>query len=186
MLSKIKTREYGKAEIERISRMVAEETGEEWVAADRIEAYNRSLDIKECGPLRKVFWFIVNDHPLIGLTICTLMFSIIIGIIGCIISGSVLSITIWMLLGAIPGWFVGSFLYPGLVKNCNVCRSMRKCDQVFEYTLSHSDHTEHRKENDTTTVKVRVSDQLVFAVMECRKCGGRKIEILAVTKEILL
>ena len=173
-LTEIRTRKFTKEQLSDISERIAEESGEEWVTAKSIEAYNRSLNVKKGGKFSEIFWFLINDKPALGHLCITLVPTVII-------------LPFNICLGVVTAfllWVAGSFIYPMIFKNCSVCRSLKSCEQIFSYTIDANEHTESRRTDDRgTRTKVRVRNEVAFVVMQCKKCKGRKIEIIALNKE---
>ena len=180
-LNQIKTREYKKDELEKLSETVARESGEEWVSSANIAAYNQSLGIT-VGKFKAFLWVLIHEHPNIGFFLSIFipgaLFApcILLGWYGIIIC----------VLAAFIGFFLGSFLFPSLLTNCTVCKSLRSCERVFAYVLESKEHTEIRRQNENTKICVLVKNEKVFAVMECKKCHGRQIEIITRTREEIL
>ncbi len=175
-MTKINTRQYKKEGLIELSKKVAEESGTEWVDYEQIEEYNHSLKIAPAGALKKAIWFCINDQPYVAVLICTVLFGVIFALI----------MPLLAVFGAILGLCLSSFLVPALYKNCSLCRSRKSCEKIFEHVISYQQHTEKRRKDNGTEISVTVRNENVFVVLECKKCKGRKIEIISRQKEKLL
>ncbi len=63
---------------------------------------------------------------------------------------------------------------------------MKSCTEIFEYSLAHQDHTEGRLSDNGAELTVRVRNEMVLVVLECKRCKSRKIEVVIRECEKLL
>ncbi|MBR2965677.1 MAG: hypothetical protein IKC34_03910 [Clostridia bacterium] len=172
-LDVIRTHKFSTEELIETSNYVAEKTGDDWVSYQSIKNHNENLGFPGCSKFKKVVGFLFIDHPYIGFFCAIVVPALLLlplGVLG-------------TAFGAFIGFVAGSFIFPALFTDCKICKSLKSCNQVYSYALTTDEHTEQRRQQNGSYINVRVRKELAFVVLECKKCKGRKIEIILCTKE---
>ncbi len=181
---KILTHTYSKEKIKAYAEKAASETGKDFVRVSSIESYNNNLEVKKPNIIKRILFFLFNSKPYLGYMISIIIPALL--MLPLALNDFAHGGFIFLFLGAFVGFVAGSFIFPRLVKNCPVCKSFGKCKSIFSYTIDYREHTEKRRSNNGTILTYLVRREFNLKVMECKKCKGRKIELVMENKESLV
>lgn len=177
-LKQILTNKYSEDELKDLSEEIAEESEEEWVTVEKIAEHNAAIAAYEPNTIDKILKFLLITHPYIGF-LCACLLPAILLLPTLLLDGIGIVLIIF---GFFIGFVIGSFIFPNLVSSCKSCGGIKKCNRIFSYTFETKEHTEKRTVNGVQ-YKYLITDELVFCVYECARCGSRKAEVLILTSQ---
>ncbi len=192
--SAVVTGELSREDIERLSRIISEETGKEEYLIGSIELHNEGIKQPEPPPVRRILWLMT--HKLVYLTfalamiIPALIFALIVGIATEFFGAFYL---FGAVIGLFLGFVVGSFIFPLHVnmKNCDKCESLLSRRELYRYKITSEQNVERVNVYNNSTQRfsnqARLIETTLYAVItECKTCGRRALEVVREKKDITL
>ena len=172
---------WNKKTLERISEIVAEETGEERYRYAALQEHNRSLKIEKATGWRKLIWECTHERFWLAMVVCVVIFGVVLGL------------PLGLCLGAIPGILIGAlagFLFAGVYlaglglsnRCCDACESLKTNEEYYRHLLSSKDELVNRELKDDDghviekhAVAVRKEEYAVYR--RCSRCGTLTLDM---------